>query len=163
MVVTLETRKPARLLNMADFSAYPIWVFTTDEEGVEGRDESWVRPMDAEVVPRRSYTFVAAEFKDRRGREFDGYVVVSTWEGHPEVNSGAVFERGESFFVPNREEVSYGKTRAGLMAGLGLIDAEVSSLAFVLKVPIQGIPGRFSGELRLPPPAEPSEVQARWW
>lgn len=163
MIVTLETRKPIHMLTETDFSAYAIWEFATDEEGAEGRDECWVRPVAAEVVPRRSYTLVAAEFTDRRGRAFDGYVVVSTLEGHPDINSGTVFDRGGSYLVPNPRTVSYREMREALKTGLGLNDAEVSSLAFVLKVPIQGLPGTLSGELRLPPPVEPRVVQGRLW
>lgn len=161
--MTLEDRKPAHLLTLMDVTNHPVWEFASDEEGVEGRDESWVRPVAAGVVSRRSYTLVAAEFRDRRGRVFDGYAVVSTLEGHPEIKSGTVFHRGVAFFVPNPKFVSYREARAGLMAGLGLTEAEVSPLGFTLKAPIAGIPDRFSGELRLPPPTAPREVQSRWW
>ncbi len=163
MDVTLETRKPACLLTLSDLTGYPVWEFALDEEGIEGRDESWVRPVDTKEVPRRSYTLVASEFRDRRGREFNGYVVVSTLEGNLDINSGTIIEGGESFFVPNPEAVSYRESRAVLMAGLGLKESELSPLAFTLKVPIQGISGYFSGELRLPPPADSREVQLGWW
>ena len=163
MVITLETRKPAPRLSLSDLSAFPVWEFASDEEGIKGRDETWVRPVDSGGVPRRSYTLVAAAFRDRRGREFNGYVVVSTLLGDHDIRSGTIIEGDKSFFVPNPEAVSYREERAALISGLGLTETELSPIEFTLKVPISGMPGYFSGELRLPPPAEPREVQPGWW
>ncbi len=51
MGVTLETRKHIDKLTISDFSTFPGWEFDIDEEGTEGRDETWVRPLDTQVVP----------------------------------------------------------------------------------------------------------------
>jgi hypothetical protein len=59
-MVNLQTRKPVDRLTLGDFAAYPVWGYATDEEGVEGQDETWERPVPAAVVPKRSYTHVAA-------------------------------------------------------------------------------------------------------
>lgn len=45
MPTTAETRKPIDGLTLADLEAFPIWEFAIDEEGVEGQDETWVRPL----------------------------------------------------------------------------------------------------------------------
>ncbi len=161
--VSLETRKPATTLCLSDLSAYPVWEFADDEEGVEGRDESWVRPVDVRVVPRRSYVLVSAAFKDRRGRDFNGYVVVSTLHGTLDIRSGTIIEGGEPLDVPNREQSSYREDRAALMHRLGLMEAELSPITFTVKVPIEGIPVSFEGELRLPTPPEFREQQLRFW
>jgi len=37
--------RPYHEQSLEDFLAYPIWVWALDEEGVDGQDESWVKPM----------------------------------------------------------------------------------------------------------------------
>src|SRR4051794_13393492 len=85
MPPTPDTRKPAQSLTTADLDAFPIWQFADDEEGIEGRDETWVRPVDARSVPRRSYTIVAADFRAACGREFRGHIAVSRLEDPAEI------------------------------------------------------------------------------
>ena len=80
------SRKPVNRLTFEDFRAFPIWEYTDDEEGVEGQDETWVRPVASQVVPERSYTHVAAVLSTSRGRELTGFVTVSTLEGPPVVS-----------------------------------------------------------------------------
>jgi hypothetical protein len=47
-------------------SAFPIWEYASDEEGVKGQDETWVRPVDAQVVRKGQWSLtVAAEFRAR--------------------------------------------------------------------------------------------------
>jgi len=41
---TLRTRKPIDRLTVDDLVAYPIWEYAIDEEVVDDRDETWVRP-----------------------------------------------------------------------------------------------------------------------
>lgn len=47
---TLKTRKPIDTLDAADLAKFPIWELASDEEDVPGRDETWVRPVDASFV-----------------------------------------------------------------------------------------------------------------
>jgi hypothetical protein len=51
MAATLATRKPIDQITVADLVDFPIWEFCLDEEGVEGMDETWVRPLAAAAVP----------------------------------------------------------------------------------------------------------------
>ena len=37
--------RPFHDQSVEDLLAYPIWVWALDEEGVEGQDETWVKPM----------------------------------------------------------------------------------------------------------------------
>jgi hypothetical protein len=69
--VCLCTRKPVDQLTLGDFAAFPVWEYANDEQGAEGRDETWVRPVDTTVVPKRSYPceklfVIRARNKDRR-------------------------------------------------------------------------------------------------
>jgi hypothetical protein len=82
MAVTLETRKPIVTLQADDLEAYPIWEFCLDEEELEGRDETWIRPLDASAIPKGAYALsVAATLTTASGFEFKGFVAVDTAEG----------------------------------------------------------------------------------
>lgn len=52
MAATTATRKPIDQITVADLVDFPIWEFCLDEEGVEGMDETWVRPLAPAAVPR---------------------------------------------------------------------------------------------------------------
>lgn len=84
MVVTIETRKPIVTLQADDLEAYPIWEFCLDEEEeeVEGRDETWIKPLNATEIPKEAYALsVAAILTTANGAEFKGFVAVDTVEG----------------------------------------------------------------------------------
>lgn len=79
---TLKTRKPIDQLTASDLSAFPIWEYASDEEEVEDQDETWVRPVDAQVVRKGQWSLtVAAEFCTRTGTTFPGFIGVTTAEG----------------------------------------------------------------------------------
>lgn len=37
--------KPCDTVTAEEFARYPVWVWALDEEGVEGQDETWVKPL----------------------------------------------------------------------------------------------------------------------
>lgn len=156
--ITLQTRKPVEQLTLDDFAAFPIWEYADDEEGTEGMDETWVRPVDAIVVPKRSYTHVAARFKSPIGSEFDGFVTVDTLNGlpsmtetatrePPEVCQGTIFFGRESLFVSNPEAICFEMSRGRLLASLGLTESGVFPLTFQLRVLLPGEKDYFCGTL----------------
>ena len=162
VTVTLDTRKPAYQLELSDFAAYPVWESALDEEGVEGRDESWVRPVDTRAVPRESNTLVSATFQDRRGRVFAGYVDVWTWHVEFRIWSGAIIENGRCLFF-SESPPCYQMTKDALMEGLGLTESELSPLAFTLKVPVEGKLWFGDGELRFRPHPIVRDKQLELW
>jgi hypothetical protein len=147
MLVTLETRKPVESLTPDDFAAFPIWQYADDEEGIEGRDETWVRPIPSKVVAEHIYVHAAAVFTAACGRTFSGYVTVSTLEGPPEVSQGSVFQGGKSLFVSNPEAFHFEESREALLAALDLTEADVFPLAWRLLVPVEGKSGPIQGVL----------------
>jgi hypothetical protein len=75
MAATIATRKPIDQITVADLVDFPIWEFCLDEEGVEGMDETWVRPLAAAAVPNGAYSLsVAAEFETASGLRVNGLV-----------------------------------------------------------------------------------------
>ena len=147
MGITLATRKPVHLLTSDDLSAFPVWEYADDEEAVEGRDETWVRPVPFEAVPSRSYLIVAADFESAGGRRFRGYVFVSTLEGEPDACQAVIWSGSSCFFVANPEAVVYESSRAELLSGLGVGEHEMFPLSFRVCLPVEGVKGRWSGVL----------------
>lgn len=40
-----RTRKPVDAITPADAADFPVWEYANDEEGLPGRDETWMRPL----------------------------------------------------------------------------------------------------------------------
>jgi hypothetical protein len=136
--VSLRTRKPVDELTLGDFVAFPVWEYADDEEGVEGRDETWVRPVDTLVVPKGRYTHVAAEFAAPCGETFRGFVTVSTLDGPPDVCQGVVLHEHKYLFVSNPEASGFDQSRKHLLTTVQLTEAEMFPLSFRLRVPVAG-------------------------
>jgi hypothetical protein len=138
MRTDLNTRKPVQLLNSADFAAFPIWEYADDEEATTGRDETWVRPVDSAIIPRRSYTHAAADFTTASGQQLSGCVTVSTLDAKPEVCQGAIFHDKKTLFVSNTEAFGFQESRDELLQALGLAEKQVFPLRFRLRVQLTG-------------------------
>jgi hypothetical protein len=136
--VNLQTRKPVDQLSLDDFAAFPVWEYADDEEGVDGRDETWVRPIDTAIVPKRSYTHVVADFTAACGKPFAGFVTVSTLDGPPDVCQGVILHRREYLFVSNPEAFDSKESRKRLLSALRLTEPEVFPLSFRLRVAVAG-------------------------
>src|SRR5215831_12626122 len=134
--VNLQTRKPVYHLTLHDFAAYLVWEYATDEEGGEERDESWVRPVMTLVVPQRSYTHVASNFTAASGKQFAGFVTVSTLHHLPDVCQGVIIHNREQLFVSNPEAYGFNESRRYLLVTLRLTEAEVFPLSFRLRIAV---------------------------
>lgn len=134
---TPGTPKPVGSLTLADLAAFPIWEYE-DEGGFEGRDETWVRPVEALTVPRRSYVIVAAGFRAACGREFQGSISVSRLEEPAEFLNGVIHARGESYLIPDPENAFFDRAMVALLDGLGLPRPELFPIAFTLRVAFEG-------------------------
>ncbi|MBE7498377.1 MAG: hypothetical protein HS117_25855 [Verrucomicrobiaceae bacterium] len=78
MKLTKKTRMPVDKLTHAHFEVFPVWEYASDEEGDEGMDETWVRPVSAKQVPADEYSqLVTATFTTANGRQFAGFMSVS--------------------------------------------------------------------------------------
>lgn len=102
---TLETRKPVDRLTASDLADFPVWEFAMDEEGLDGQDETWVRPCDTRVIPARSYSLiVSVELTPACGGTHAGLIVVTTRNTNADL-SGAVLLEGY-VSLDYREEVA---------------------------------------------------------
>jgi len=92
--------KPIDQLRPDDLERFPIWEFATDEESVQGQDETWVRPINADSIPLGAYSLsVAAKFITPSGRELIGIVGISTGSGI-EIRHAALLADNQYIFVP---------------------------------------------------------------
>lgn len=109
-----------------------------DEESIEGRDETWIRPVPMSAVPKDAYSLsVAADFLTNSGRAFAGVIGVTTAEGL-EFGHGALLVEGAYLFVPTAHFFLAQKARAELVNALGEAESEIFPLRFTLRVCIEG-------------------------
>src|SRR5437660_2863671 len=134
----LRTRMPVDHLTPDDLAAFPVWEYASDEEGVAGRDETWVRPVDTSVVPKRSYTHVAADFTAACGKQFAGFVTVSTLDGPADVCQGVILHDGGYLFISNPEASGFLESRESLLTALHMTEPELFPLKFRLRVAVAG-------------------------
>ena len=141
MAATLATRKPIDQITVADLVDFPIWEFCLDEEGVEGMDETWVRPLAAAAVPNGAYSLsVAAEFETASGLRVNGLIGVTTAEGEVEIAYPVLLFDGKYLFVPSQHDMQIGpddeKLRRAVVDALGT--SPVFPLRYRVSVPIEG-------------------------
>jgi hypothetical protein len=146
MPATVQTRKPVEELTASDFIAFPIWEFVLDEEGVEGQDETWVRPVNAKEVPRGAYSqLVASNFKTTRGVNYQGFMMLTTAEGI-QVTPGSLVGEGRYVVLPamsdqraRREGINWSlQSRQEVLEMLQSPEETVFPITYALRVPIRG-------------------------
>ena len=136
MAATLATRKPIDQITVADLVDFPIWEFCLDEEGVEGMDETWVRPLAAAAVPNGAYSLsVAAEFETASGLRVNGLIGVTTIAGEVEIAYPVLLFDGKYLFVPSQHDIDE-ELRRAVVDALG--PSPVFPLRYRLSVSIEG-------------------------
>ncbi len=147
MTATLNTRKPVVKLKVSDFRSFPIWEFAIDEEGENGQDETWVRPVQRSLIPLGAYSLlVAADFTMSSGRRLTGCMSVSTADRKVEISPGAVLGRVGYKTLPTvsralavRRQYDWSISgRDALIRALGLRENEIFPLRYMLRIVIRG-------------------------
>ncbi len=130
--------KPIDSLTLDDIAKHPIWEFAIDEEGNDEQDETWVRPVDSDVIPMDEYSMsVAADFFAPSGARFEGIVGVDTSDGI-ELSHAALISTDQYIFVPaptyRGADLEYDR----IASQLGLPKASLFPLRCELRVRIDG-------------------------
>ncbi|MBA5689227.1 hypothetical protein [Rugamonas apoptosis] len=137
-MTTFLTRKPIASLTRADLEAFPIWEFATDEEGHPGRDETWVRPSKASLIPLDSYSLsIRAQFLTPTGNLLHGFISVNT-VGEFETVHGAIFTNSDYVFIPWPGYGGAKQSAAEAAAQLSLAIQDLFPLHFRLALPLEG-------------------------
>lgn len=144
-MATAETRKPVNELAVEDLRSFPIWEYCLLEEGVEGMDETWVRPLVASVVPADAYSLqVATSFKLSDGSFFDGFVDLTTASieelGDQDGREfmAAMFVEGTRALVMPKTVFGFLESRRELALVLGRDLELIFPIAYELKVRVDG-------------------------
>jgi hypothetical protein len=156
MRVTLETRKPVTKLTVRDLRTFPIWEYALEED-VPGQDETWVRPVQSQVIRRGAYSqIVAAHFLTPTGRKLQGFMIVSTADGQVDIQAGAIVGRAGYRVIPRMSRAlavhrvySWSLKERDLLAkALRVREAKAFPLSYELRVVIRGEKERRRGLLR---------------
>jgi hypothetical protein len=134
MTTTFETRKPIDTITADDLEAFPIWEYCLDEEGIDGMDETWVRPVAAARVPLNDYSLtVAADLTPKSGPTTLGFVGISTVQ--PIEVAGIGFLTPEYNWI---QSTASGDERQTLAATVGAKIDDIFPITYRLRVPIEG-------------------------
>lgn len=135
MPVSLGTRKPIDRLQPEDLDAFPIWEFALDEEGVEGQDETWVRPLPETTIGPGLYSLsVAADFKTASGVAMTGFVGVTTVK-ELELDGFSLLYQGKYVFIHRPDYLADRQVAAEM---LGMPESKLFPISFTLRVPLHG-------------------------
>ena len=135
MPTTAKTRKPIDALTIEDLEAFPVWEFATDEEGVEGQDETWVRPLPGDAIPLNTSSLsVYANFLSASGIPFQGIMEVSTDWNHPAPAASLIVE-GTYVYLDGSPG---SRERARLAKRLGGSELEFFPFTYELRVLVLG-------------------------
>ena len=125
-------------MTQADLEAFPIWEFATDEEGHLDRDETWVRPLKADVIPLNSYSLsVQALFQTWTGNVLHGFVGVNTVSEFETIN-GAILTSSNYVFIPCPSYKYAKQNAADAAAQLSLTVQDLFPLRYTLALPLEG-------------------------
>ena len=148
MHISLKTRKPIDTLQQKDLETFPIWEFAMDEEGIEEQDETWVKPVASQIIPKNSYSLsVAARFKLASGKTLLGLVEVTT-DHAIELGHAALLPTNNYIFVPSNTYWNAAVEYEKVAALLELKIEDVFPLSFELLALIEGESTHRTGEYR---------------
>ena len=146
MPPTILTRKPANKLTSEDLQTFRIWEYATNEEHASGRDETWVRPVKCEKIPRGAYSqIVAADFTTLAGHKLFGFMIVTTIQNQVEIRPGAVVSPSYHVLpvvsreVAARENYTWSlRDRDALMKAVGAKEMDVFPVCYRLVPLVSG-------------------------
>ena len=135
MGISEETRKPIDQLTCEDLRAFPVWEFATDEEGVEGPDETWVRPLRTNRISKDAWSLsVASDFISPNGATFEGIVDVTTAVDDP-CPAACLIVAGEYMYI---DGAPGSLERQVLAKKLGGAEVDMFPLKYTLRVLVEG-------------------------
>jgi hypothetical protein len=141
MKLTLAARKSIGDLTAEDLRQFPVWEWTSDEEGREGQDETFVRPVRCRVLHLDPLLalHVASDFTAADGTTYEGYVSVTS----DEIDDGGLFVPQGSLWIPY--EWSPKSERKKFLRSLRSTEKRIYPLLYRLRVPFSGEKKPYSG------------------
>lgn len=133
-------------ISRRDLDEHPVWEFASDEEQIQGQDETTVRPfiVSGELDPSAGMFVLRARFRLADGTEMTGYLTprVPPDSGLDSVQPVIVTDEGQVLFwfgviEPGRTELIDLYRRLGKA-----LESEVFPIRFASDVPFTGGPMR---------------------
>jgi hypothetical protein len=131
MPLSLASRKPIHRLTAPDLEAFPVWEFATDEEDIEGMDETWVKPVGETIPDHESSLTVASVFKLNCGLVYPGFICCDTHTRF-EVTAIALLTEMDQFFF---SEATPQRHIAEALAVFGLSWGQVFPVQYCTRAP----------------------------
>lgn len=143
MPTTLATRKPVEDLSAADLEVFPVWEFATNDEGVEGQDETWIKPVDTLAIPSGSFAVsMAAVMKLANEQVFPG-VLFGDAANALDVSAIALLTtQGRILFSAYESR----QAADACLAGFGLSVDQVFPIAYCTRAPLESTSQLARGE-----------------
>lgn len=142
MTIDLDSRRPIRKIQGADFAGFPVWEWALHEEETLGQGESFVRPTALDVIPvgQARQFVVGASFTLSDGTVLPGCVEL-------DVRARKIKAQPMFIFLRERQlELGADQTRTTLVHYTKSPD--VRPVSWTLAVPVEGQPGVFAGKIR---------------
>ena len=156
MASDTRIRKPITKLTLDELRQYPLWEYALDEEGIAGQDETWVRPVLRNTVPKNAYSQqVHSQFTTPSGVVFEGLMNVNTDEGTVEIIPGAIVGPQGYLVIPSasREDALANdydwcvSERDALLTALDRNEVEIFPIRYRLNILIAGEKDVREGEI----------------
>lgn len=144
-------RKQVNELSTADLLRFPVWEFALDEEGVDGQDETTVRPYQCtgDLDPSERTFIVQASFVLADGSRMQGYLTPPSPRdgGLGSIQPVIVSPQGQTLFwhggvKQTPQEISESYRRLGKMSASEVFPIRFASEVSIVGGPVRGeIPG----------------------
>ena len=138
--------KPVDQLTPADLARHPVWEYANDEEGAEGQDETWVRPVTRLPITEAGNRVIGTTVRLANGRE-----VVATLSNldaaRPEQTRqflvlGVFGAGGEPFVLARYFDAGFDAAGPNALARfMGLPVEEIFPIAYDVSGVVAGDPG----------------------
>jgi hypothetical protein len=133
-------------LQIEDFQEHPVWEFCLDEEGLEGQDETTVRPSELCQLPANTLGafLIAADVVFGNGTHAPGYLYSDEHDVISASPAAFINDKRVLFQIPGRlpdEKIDECKRR--YYDALGMNIDSVFPVSFQSLIPVNGRPMKF--------------------
>lgn len=97
------TSKPMEEVTLQDMLEYPIWTFALDEEGIDGQDETWQKPILSRDV-KKEYLDVYILLKIKNT---DQYISGNLYTDKMTLSDIALWKNGRWLAIGDTDELEY--------------------------------------------------------
>ncbi len=147
--------KPVDHLTPEDFQAFPVWEYDLDSEGIEGRDETWVRPVELYPVTDLSNRVIGVSVtlhNDTSMTACLGNVTLGSEVATREFLTLSLWHQGQWIDLARYFDVDYARSGPEVMSRqLGLPVVEVFPMRYDISKYASGLDTAIQGTVEAEP------------